>query len=111
MLTNIDSAYLVIIGSSSSTMAGLFPVLFMFVVTAGLVTFSALFTPKGPNQVYVHLLSRPASDSLAQDHSNSSHADLHFVLFALDDHLHGAIASFARWLFLYMSLHCQLTRP
>ncbi|KAF8910546.1 ATPase, V0 complex, subunit E1/e2 [Gymnopilus junonius] len=34
-------------------MASILPVLFMFVVTAALMTVAALFTPKGPNQVTV----------------------------------------------------------
>jgi len=36
-------------------MATLLPVVFVFVVIAALMTASALFTPKGPNQVYVRL--------------------------------------------------------
>ncbi|KAF9563194.1 hypothetical protein CPC08DRAFT_600443, partial [Agrocybe pediades] len=34
-------------------MASIFPVLFMFVVTAGLMTLAALFVPKGPQQVTI----------------------------------------------------------
>lgn len=35
----------------STVMASTFPVLFMLVVTAALMTVAALFTPKGPQQV------------------------------------------------------------
>ncbi|KIM40629.1 hypothetical protein M413DRAFT_46507, partial [Hebeloma cylindrosporum] len=34
-------------------MASIFPVLFVFVVTAALMTAAALFTPKGPQQVTI----------------------------------------------------------
>ncbi|TFK36626.1 ATP synthase subunit H-domain-containing protein [Crucibulum laeve] len=34
-------------------MSSIFPVIFVLIVTAGLMTLAALFTPKGPHQVTI----------------------------------------------------------
>ncbi|KAF4596289.1 hypothetical protein EYR38_007666 [Pleurotus pulmonarius] len=73
-----------------------FPVILLLIVALGVMTSAALFTPKGPHQVYVLLHSDPSVASiLLQDDSNRHYADRSSLLPAVDGHVHGSATSFS----------------
>lgn len=73
-------------------MASVLPVLIFLVVALGLMTVAALFTPKGPNQVYVASLDHgnSASSPVLQCHKDRVDAHYRIVLPHVDDHIHGS---------------------
>ena len=70
-------------------MGSIFPVFAMLFVVLGLMACSALFVPKGPNQVYVNSFDPFTCLSPVQDHTYSPNAYFCGNISHVDDHIHG----------------------
>lgn len=85
-------------------MSTVIPVLLVLVIVVALMTASALFVPKGPNQVSVYELTCIAHGRILrhtqQGHPNRAHDFVGGVLFDVDGHIYGPTTSTRRWVFV-----------